>query len=182
VAATHRPIDKALASGELREDFYFRLAVVTFSLPPLRRRREDIRPLVEHFMGRCGASFGRDDIAIDPLALDILESYSWPGNVRELENVIERAVLLADDEVRPEHLGIRVALDLSALDEVTRTLPEITACAVRRVEEEAIARALEIAHGNKTKAAQALGVSYKTLLLKVREYNLEPDRSSQGSS
>jgi DNA-binding NtrC family response regulator len=175
VAATNRSMEEALESGAMREDFYFRLAVVTFALPPLRDRVEDIRPLMERFINHFRSMMGREDLEICPLALDILESYSWPGNIRELENVIERAVLLADTEIRPEHLGIQLHLDLKALEEATRTLPEIAARAVQHAEVEAIMRALKITNGNKTKAAQVLGVSYKTLLHKVKEYRLEQD-------
>ncbi len=178
VAATNRSMQEALESGEIREDFYFRLAVVTFALPPLRDRVEDIRPLMEHFIDHFRSKMGREDLEISELAADILESYSWPGNIRELENVIERAVLLADDEIRPEHLGIQLQLDLKALEEATRTLPEIAARAVQLAEVEAISRALKITKGNKSKAAQFLGVSYKTLLHKVREYKLAEEETA----
>jgi DNA-binding NtrC family response regulator len=173
IAATNRSMEEALANGVMREDFYFRLAVVTFALPPLRDRIEDIKPLMEGFIAHFRGMMGREDLEISRLAVDILESYSWPGNIRELENVIERAVLLADDEIHPEHLGIQLHLDLKALEEATRTLPEIAARAVEHAEIEAISRALKITNGNKTKAAQVLGVSYKTLLHKVKEYKLE---------
>jgi DNA-binding NtrC family response regulator len=179
IAATNRSMEEALASGAMREDFYFRLAVVTLALPPLRERVEDIKPLMQRFINDFSVSMGREDLRICPLAVEILESYSWPGNIRELENVIERAVLLADDEIRPEHLGIQVRLDFKALEEATRTLPEIAAHAVQQAEIEAIARALRITNGNKSKAAQLLGVSYKTLLHKVREYKLIESVNSQ---
>jgi DNA-binding NtrC family response regulator len=172
IAATNRSIEEALASGMMREDFYFRLAVVSFTLPPLRERPEDIKPLVERFINHFCETMKRDCPEMCPLAADILESYAWTGNIRELENVIERAILLADDEIRPEHLGIHVRLDLKALEEATRTLPEIAALALQQAEVEAISRALQLTHGNKSKAAQVLGVSYKTLLHKVREYKL----------
>jgi len=97
-------------------------------------------------------------------------TYTWPGNVRELENVVERAVLMSDQEIRAEHLGIYVRLDLAAIEESIRTLPEIASQAVRKAEVEAIERALHVTGGNKSKAADILGVSYKTLLNKVKEY------------
>ncbi len=181
VAATNRSMEEALESGAMREDFYFRLAVVTFSLPPLRKRVEDIKPLMERFITHFRGMMGREELKISPLAADILESYSWPGNIRELENVIERAVLLAGDEIRPEHLGIHLHLDLKALEEATRTLPEIAARAVQQAEVEAIMRALKITNGNKTKASQVLGVSYKTLLHKVKEYKLEQGEAEASS-
>lgn len=181
IAATNRSIDDALASGAMREDFYFRIAVVTLSLPPLRQRREDIRPMAERLLKHFGPLLGKEQISFDPLALDVLESYAWPGNIRELENVVERAALLANGTVMLDDLGIRIGLDLNAIDEATKTLPEITAAATRRAEIEAIERALTSTGGNKTRAAEILGVSYKTLLNKVREYESEL-RHCHGSS
>ena len=173
IAATNRSMDDAIASGAMREDFYFRIAVVTLSMPPLRSRREDIRPMAERLLQHFGGMLGKEALRFDPLALDILESYAWPGNIRELENVIERAVLMAVDTVKPDDLGIRLHLDLHALEEATKTLPEITAAATRRAEIDAIERALASTAGNKMRAAELLGISYKTLLNKVREYHSE---------
>jgi DNA-binding NtrC family response regulator len=172
IAATNRDIEAEIASGEMRDDFYYRLAVVTFNLPPLRERKEDIMPLVERSMKHFAAMMGKENISIDPVAQDMLMTYSWPGNVRELENVIERAVIMCDHEIRAEHLGIYVRLDLAAIEESIKTLPEIASQAVRKAEVEAIERALHVTGGNKSKAADILGVSYKTLLNKVKEYNI----------
>lgn len=172
IAATNRDIDQALALGTMREDFYYRLAVITFKLPPLRERKEDILPLVEQCVRHFGLMVGKESVALDPIARDMLLAYPWPGNVRELENVIERAVLLCDDEIKAEHLGICVRLDISAIEEAIRTLPEVAAAAARKAEVEAIERALRITGGNKSKAAEFLGVSYKTLLNKVKEYGV----------
>ncbi len=173
IAATNRSMEDAISSGAMREDFYFRIAVVTLKLPPLRQRKEDVRPMAERLLRHFGGQLGKENITFEPLALDVLESYAWPGNIRELENVLERAVLLAEDVVRAEDLGIRLSLDLNALDEATKTLPEITAAATRRAEIEAIERALTSTGGNKSRAAEILGISYKTLLNKVREYQGE---------
>ena len=172
IAATNRDVEAEIASGEMRDDFYYRLAVVTFNLPPLRERKEDIMPLVERSMKHFAVMMGKENVSIDPVAQDMLMTYSWPGNVRELENVIERAVLMCDHEIRAEHLGIYVRLDLAAIEESIKTLPEIASQAVRKAEVEAIERALHVTAGNKSKAADILGVSYKTLLNKVKEYNI----------
>ena len=172
IAATNRDVEAEIASGEMRDDFYYRLAVVTFNLPPLRERKEDIMPLVERSMKHFAVMMGKEHVSIDPVAQDMLMTYSWPGNVRELENVIERAVLMCDHEIRAEHLGIYVRLDLAAIEESIKTLPEIASQAVRKAEVEAIERALHVTAGNKSKAADILGVSYKTLLNKVKEYNI----------
>lgn len=176
IAATNRPVQEAIVDGSMREDFYYRIAVVSLSIPPLRERREDILELAHGLIKHFAA--GREVPALEPLAEEILTAYAWPGNVRELENVIERAVLLAEGAIKPEHLGIHVGLNLSVLDEATRTLSEVAAEATRHAEGEAIMRALALSHGNKSKAAELLGVSYKTLLTKVREYKLVPEKES----
>jgi two-component system response regulator AtoC len=172
IAATNRPLDEALAQGAVREDFYFRLAVVTLTIPPLRDRRNDIVPMARELINYFSVAAGKDQLELDATAAEMLEAYSWPGNVRELENVIERAVLVADKVIHPEDLGIRVALDITALSEASKTLEEISAGAVYKAEVEAIARALALTGGNKAKAAELLQVSYKTLLNKVKEYGL----------
>ena len=172
IAATNRDVEAEITSGEMREDFYYRLAVITFNLPPLRDRKEDIMPMVERSMRHFAAVMGKENITIDPVAQDMLMSYAWPGNVRELENVIERAVLMCSHEIKAEHLGIYVRLDLAAIEESIKTLPEIASQAVHKAEAQAIERALHVTGGNKSKAAEILGVSYKTLLNKVKEYNI----------
>jgi DNA-binding NtrC family response regulator len=172
IAATNRDVEAEMVSGEMRDDFYYRLAVITFNLPPLRERKEDIMPLVERSMRHFAAVMGKETISIDPVAQDMLLAYAWPGNVRELENVVERAVLMCDNEIRAEHLGIYVRLDIAAIEESIKTLPEIASQAVRKAEVEAIERALHVTGGNKSKAADLLGVSYKTLLNKVRDYSI----------
>jgi DNA-binding NtrC family response regulator len=124
---------------------------------------------------------GKEGVTIDPVAQDMLLSYSWPGNVRELENVVERAVLMCEQEIRAEHLGIYVRLDLAAIEESIRTLPEVASQAVRKAEVEAIERALHVTGGNKSRASEILGVSYKTLLNKVKDYSIvsgDPDDHS----
>lgn len=172
IAATNRQIEAALASGAMREDFYFRIAVVTLAMPPLRERPEDIRPMAQRLLTHFSTALGKSDLTFEPLALDMLASYPWPGNIRELENVIERGVLMAEGCVRSEDLGINVPLNLQAITEAIRTLPEISAAAIRKAEVEAIARVLHLTNGNKSRTAEILGISYKTLLNKVHEYSL----------
>ena len=172
IAATNRQIEAAIASGAMREDFYFRIAVVTLAMPPLRERPEDIRPMAQRLLTHFSTALGKSDLTFEPLALDMLASYPWPGNIRELENVIERGVLMAEGCVRSEDLGINVPLNLQAITEAIRTLPEISAAAIRKSEVEAIARVLHLTNGNKSRTAEILGISYKTLLNKVHEYSL----------
>jgi len=178
IAATNKPIKEALASGAIRDDFYYRLAVVSFTLPTLRERPEDIGLLARSFIDQFAARMGKEGMQLDPVATDVIAAYPWPGNIRELENVIERAVIMADNVISTEHLGIHLRLDFASLEEATRTLPEIAAEAVRKAEMEAIRRALDLTEGNKSRASHILGVSYKTLLNKIKEYGLG---SSEGS-
>lgn len=172
IAATNYSEHDVLELGKVREDLYYRLAVMTFCLPPLREREEDI-----HFLSAQFAEFfsGKMDKAIPALsseALDVLLHYSWPGNARELENVIERAVLLSSESILPEHLGIKADCIPESQEDINLHL--IAEIAVRSAEIEAISKVLSKTLWNKSKAAQLLGVSYKTLLHKVKEYGLEP--------
>lgn len=178
VAATNVNIEDALREGRLREDFYYRLAVISLRIPPLRERPEDVLPLVDYYREFFTNRAGRDNIQLSEEAASLLCSYPWPGNVRELENVMERAVLLAGDIILPEHLGIQALIDFRTLQEAATTLPEIVAQATRRAEVELIEKALQQTSGNKTQAAKVLGVSYKTLLNKVRDYGLESERNT----
>lgn len=105
IAATNKDIEKAVSEGALRQDLYYRLNVVTFFLPPLRERSEDILLLAEHFLGKYAQEMGKPQQQLDPATARVLQDYDWPGNVRELRNIIERAVLLSGHaSIRPEHL------------------------------------------------------------------------------
>lgn len=173
IAATNHNIEEALKKGTIREDFYYRLAVVALTIPPLRQRPTDISLLIDYYLEYHRNRLNKSELSISPAAKQSLLSHSWPGNVRELENVIERAVLLAQTEIDTRHLGFEPKLDLDAINEVSVTLPEIANLAVRQVEIATINKALAQSCGNKTKAAKILGVSYKTLLSKVKEYQID---------
>ena len=173
IAATNHKIEEDVLSGHIREDFYYRIAVISLTVPPLRERREDITLLTDYFLDYFCSATGRGAVSLDPQAEKILLSYSWPGNARELENVIERAVLLAAaDTILPEHLGINPGVNFNLLNEAAQSLSDIAALASRKAEIELISKVLAQTMGNKSKAAQILGVSYKTLLNKVKEYNI----------
>lgn len=173
IAATNRDINESLAAGTLREDLYYRVAVVSFKIPPLRERREDIMPLIEHYLQLYAAANNKIGIEIDPAAINVLRRGSWPGNARQLENVIERAVIMASDIILPEHLGLDLSLDFDALHDASETLPQIAETAAKAAEINFITKVLRDTRGNKLKASRILGVSYKTLLNKVKEYKLE---------
>lgn len=172
ICATNIDIATALESGQLRDDFYYRVAVVSLSIPPLRERKGDIALLSRAYVEYFCAKIGRENLQIDPAANDLLLAYHWPGNARELENVIERAVIMADSAVRPQHLGIELKVDFSALTEAAISLSSISQRAAQAAETEVILKVLEHTKWNKSKAAKALGVSYKTLLNKIKEYGL----------
>ncbi len=174
IAATNQNIEEALKDGRLREDFYYRIAVITLNLAPLRERPQDVEVLTQFYIDHFSSVIGKPGLEMDRTARDMIRAYNWPGNARELENVIERAVILADTEIRPEHLGINISINFDALDDSVRSLTEIANQAARRAEIDMISRTLAQTMGNKSKAAQILGVSYKTLLNKVKEYNLSP--------
>ena len=171
ISATNHNIEEALAKHTLRDDLYYRIAVFSFTIPPLRERSCDIDLLTKYFLDYFSSQLGRS-VLLSPTAKELLHRYAWPGNARELENVIERAVILAEGEILPEHLGLQLDLDFESLSEASATLSEIAGRAVRRAETDTIRKALERTMGNKSRAASMLGVSYKTLLSKVRDYEI----------
>jgi DNA-binding NtrC family response regulator len=169
VAATNRDLEEMMNEGGFREDLYYRLNVIQVDLPPLRRRPDDILPLVDHFLAAAGArSQPARDYRLAPEAQRTLLAYPWPGNVRELENVIERGLALCDGDViddddLPNHVRERRTSDfLAAAVARKMTLAEL--------EREYIERVLEDEGGNKTRAAQRLGLDRKTLYRKLEEY------------
>jgi DNA-binding NtrC family response regulator len=177
VAATNKDIEKAVAAGLFREDLYYRLNVFPITIPPLRDRRDDIPALSQHFLNKYSAEVGKGQLAISEEAMEILMKSPWKGNVRELENVIERAVIYADGGVvRAQDLGISESDIIDALAEhvpMEGPLQEAAAAATRIAESRRIRKALKQTGGNKTRAAEILQVSYKTLLTKIKDYQLE---------
>lgn len=172
IAATNVNVEEAMDSGKMREDFYYRIAVVTLNIPPLRQRPSDLLSLAQYFIEYFCSTIGRDKLALSKEAADLIKKYPWPGNARELENVIERAVILAEGSIKPEHLGLTMNFDYRALNETTLTLPEIAQAATRRAEIDIIDKVLRQTSGNKSQAARVLGVSYKTLLNKIKDYEI----------
>ncbi|MHC4606564.1 MAG: sigma 54-interacting transcriptional regulator [Planctomycetota bacterium] len=170
VAATNRELKQAIAEGRFREDLFYRLGVVTVTMPPLRQRRADIPLLVYHFLERVRERTKKAVTAAVPDAMDALVRYGWPGNVRELENVIERAVLLTDGN----------ALALEALPAEIRGAeePEVVAedgwpVRIEEAEKLCVMRALQQTGGKKGEAAKLLGVSWPTLNKKIRRFGLD---------
>jgi DNA-binding NtrC family response regulator len=171
VTATSRDLERAVNEGSFREDLYYRLNVVTIALPPLRDRRQDIPALVQYFLNRSGSR-----VSITAPALAMLCDHHWPGNVRELENVVERTRVLARSGViTADEIQLRTRLetadrqwpDLAPLEHGLKTNVGV-------LEKALIERALRQAQGNKTRAAEILGVHRRLLYEKIREYGLEP--------
>ena len=185
VAATHRRLEEMVREGTFREDLFFRLNVVTVFLPPLSERREEIPLLIDSFLARFSARYGRPVPRLSDRLVRAFERHPFPGNVRELENAVKRVVVLGSEEPVLNELsrserGERNGSSLKALiEEIERTAGELPLREVgRRASLEAerltIDRVLQDTHWNRKRAARVLGVSYKTLLQKIRDCGLEP--------
>jgi DNA-binding NtrC family response regulator len=176
VAATNRDLRTLVQQEKFREDLFFRLNVIQVQVPPLRDRVEDIPPLIDHFVGMWNRDLGRNVKGPSDRALELLLAYRWPGNVRELKNVIERAILLESDEwILPEHLPVEIVGAAGGSSAVIETMikGETGIVTIAAAERMAIEKALEQAQGNKTKAAEWLGISRQTLRTKLKEYRIE---------
>jgi len=185
LAATNKDPHDAVLNGELREDLLYRLNVIAIEMPPLRDRLEDLPLLVGHLIAQLAERHNRPARIINPEALDVLHSHSWPGNVRELRNAIERAVIICSGEqIERHHLApYPVEQRRRVRNEDTVTLPVGTP--IEEVERQMILRTLQRTGNNKTRAAELLGISLKTLHNKLRHYRergLLPDFEKQGSS
>ena len=176
VAATNKELRAAVDKGEFRGDLFFRLAVFPIEIPPLRERGDDVILLARSFAAELGKELRGREATLSDASLQALRAHRWPGNVRELENSIERACILADaSELQPVDFGFVAdgPRDPKAFGfDISGTLGQATERAVQMVERQKIADALAANDGNKTRAAETLGVSYKTLLTKIKDYNL----------
>ena len=176
IAATARDLEREVREGRFRSDLFYRINVVHIHLPPLQHRSEDIPPLVRHFLTKYNKALGIQITGFEPAAMKRLLAYSWPGNVRELENIVERAMVLADNEmIDVESLPEAVKHPDSAVTRSFETLSEDELSVKKRtaeLERHLIARALEVTDGNRTRAASILELSYRALLYKIREYGL----------
>jgi DNA-binding NtrC family response regulator len=176
VAATNKDLRAAVDNGEFRGDLFFRLAVFPIDIPPLRERGEDVILLARHFAAEIGIETRGREATLSEASISGLRAHRWPGNVRELENAIERACILADaTELQPRDLGLvaGAAPDPKSFGfDLSGTLSDATDRAIRMIERQKIADVLAQNDGHKTRAAEVLDVSYKTLLTKIKEYNL----------
>ncbi|MGC8491142.1 MAG: sigma-54-dependent transcriptional regulator [Syntrophobacteraceae bacterium] len=177
IAATNRDIEKLIQEGLFREDLYYRLNVFAVATPPLRERVEDIPALAQDFLTRFSRKNGKTVKGISPRAMDLLLRYAWPGNVRELENAMERAaILLRGEYATPAELPLVLqALEENRDAEVPRFEPGDTACGeadLACIERQAILDRLKETGGNKSEAARRLGITRRTLKLKLKKYGV----------
>lgn len=196
VAATHRDLETAIRQKLFREDLYYRLSVVVILLPPLRNRREDIPELVRYFLHKYGPELGNPAPSILPEAMDFLQAQSWPGNVRELENVVRKALLLAQTyTINLDH--VRTALNKSStlaysparsfgehVDELLAAarrgdLTDVHARVLEAAEREVFTRAIHQAQGNQARAARWLGISRITMKAKLIQFGLHPSQDHE---
>lgn len=163
VAATNRQLSEEVTAGRFRKDLYFRLQVVDLMLPPLREHKEDIAELVEHFIAQLAPSLGVEPLVITGQELDFLRQYDWPGNVRELRNLIERSLILGSLNVSALYPGVKPVAESGAAPAPPTDL--------HTMEKMHILNVLDSVHGDKTRAAQLLGVSRRTLERRVAEWS-----------
>ena len=169
VAATNRDLRARVAEGAFREDLFYRLHVVNLTLPPLRERTGDVVLLAQHYLKTLAAENGKKPPAISPEAMDVLQAYAWPGNVRELRNVIERLVVLGTGD-RLTVADLPAAVRDGAAGGLA--IPSRAGRVLRDAERQLIADALRRHRNNRTKAAQDLGISRRTLHRKINEFGL----------
>jgi len=191
VAATNRDLESMLVRSEFREDLYYRLKVIEITVPPLRARTDELHPLFEFFARKYARQYNRSEPSLSPSLLAAMERYHWPGNIRELENVVKRFVILQDEallrfDMETAGLGAAAVASQPYADDVpapltvsspqhdaaVSSLPELARAAMLQAERDLIIPTLHRVHWNRRKAAPLLGISYKTLLNKIKEHGI----------
>jgi two-component system, NtrC family, response regulator AtoC len=189
LAATNVDVHEAMNTGKFREDLYYRLNVLSINVPPLRERTAEIPLLFKHFLTKYSEKFGKPAVAPSKHLLEAAINYPWPGNLRELENFVKRYVILEDDEG-----SLRELVEMSATRQRTSPREEPAAAIPKdkglkalvrglkdEAEMEAIADALEKTRWCRKDAAKMLGISYKALLYKMRQFNLDTPRGQRSA-
>ena len=210
IAASNRDLERAVKENTFRQDLYYRLAIISLFLPPLRERKDDILPLVEYFIDRYNRKFRKSVSGITDATRKLLMKYDWPGNVRELKNAVERAMILEDANVlRPDYLPFAVAQQQAAYTAFEmssgsggnngdatetqlpdgRSLPRLTipegGTSLEEVERALVEMAMSQANGNQTHAARLLDISRDALRYKLKKFGLlhaEEDEPSTATS
>ena len=197
IAATNRNLEEALEEGRFREDLYYRLKVVTITLPPLRERRGDAALLCDYFLARFAREMGIDNPGIDKEALDVIENHPWPGNVRELANTLQKALIFSRGyPIRFDDIAQAVRVDSAKMTAIAETAEEVIRRWVReslaacdrndlfshmldQFTEILITEALKITRGNRTRAAKLLGISRPTLHSKLHKLRLTDESGAR---
>jgi transcriptional regulator with PAS, ATPase and Fis domain len=173
IAATNKPIAEALETGAVRKDLYYRLSVITIHMPSLRDRAEDIPLLVEHFLKKHQKNYGNVVAGIEPQAMDALMRYEWPGNVRELENLVEMLLAYGKSQsIRVSDLPERI---IETMPSKKSALLSDEIYTLKETERHLIINALAKSKGNKSLAAQLLGISRKSLYKKLADYDIKSE-------
>ena len=168
IAATNRDLKRCVEEGTFREDLYYRLSVIPIYLPSLRERKEDILPLAEHFLKKYNQRRKQNILGISETSKDILLNYNWPGNVRELENVIERAVVIEDNE----EIKVQSLPAFLRGEDAKTTITDFEIIRLDQLEKEHITKTLGVTNWNRTKTAMLLGIDRKTLYEKIKKYGI----------
>jgi two-component system response regulator PilR (NtrC family) len=169
IAATNTRLEEEVLKGNFRNDLYHRLNVFTIELAPLSQRKEDIPLLVDHFLKKMAGRYGKKDIRVSPEALQRISDYDFPGNIRELENILEKAVIISDDNLIKEK-------DISLQTNLNPASSSREALSLFDKEKNLIEEALRKSRGSIKKASQALGISYKTLQYRLRKYGIDKNK------
>jgi two-component system response regulator HydG len=171
ISATNRKLDEMVAEKQFREDLFFRIKGVTFTLPPLRERREDIPLLMHYFLNEFGEKYHKEVEGISPAAQQLLMSYSWPGNVRQLRTAVENMVVLSPGKILgPESLPVEIQPAAGA--EQILGMTNLVGISIEEAEKELIRNTLKMVDGNREQAARILRIGERTLYRKIREYGL----------
>ncbi len=167
IAATNKDLEAAVEAGEFRRDLYYRLAVVPITIPPLRGRGDDVLLIAEHFLDRFRREFRKQNLRLSADAIAALRQHTWPGNVRELQNAMERAAILHEGEITAADLGMP-----SAARSAATAAPDLSANQ-QQIDHDKLETTLRECKWNKAAAAERLGISYKTLLTRIKSHGLD---------
>jgi len=171
IAATNKDLGKEIKEGRFREDLFYRLNVIPIHLPPVRERKEDIPALANHFLSLYREKNKKEIKEISPKALDLLIRHDWPGNIRELENCLERAVIVARGELLAP-ADLPPAIQNLPAGKEDAEIPFPAGISLQEAEKALILKTLEDAGGNRSRAAEILGINRRTLQMKLKEYGM----------
>ena len=181
ISATNKQLEKEVIDGKFREDLFYRLNVVEIKVPPLRERKADLRTLAQHFLEKYSKEIGKEISKLSSYALDMLQKYDFPGNIRELENLLERSVALSSTNIiLPDSLALSVHKrrwiegikdKRFNLDDVAKGVSLDTI--IEEIERAYLKKALECCNGNKNRAAELLGISFRSLRYRLDKLDLE---------